>query len=90
MNEVSLKPVIEELESLFSKFNARFFADKLEKPVITVSPDHTRGAYSTLKSVIKLADKFNVDRDNAIQHFATLIHTMSQIATFQHWEGVDP
>lgn len=45
MNEVSLKPVIEELESLFSKFNSRFFADKLEKPVITVSPDHTRGAY---------------------------------------------
>lgn len=45
MNEVSLKPVIEELENLFSKFNARFFADKLEKPVITVSPDHTRGAY---------------------------------------------
>lgn len=38
MNEVSLKPVIAELEDLFSKFNARFFADKLEKPVITVSP----------------------------------------------------
>lgn len=31
MNEVSLKPVIEELENLFSKFNARFFADKLER-----------------------------------------------------------
>ena len=46
MNEVSLKPVIAELEDLFSKFNARFFADKLEKPVITVSPDHTRGAYA--------------------------------------------
>ena len=45
MNEVSLKPVIEELENLFSKFNARFFSEKLEKPVITVSPDHTRGAY---------------------------------------------
>lgn len=43
MNEVSLKPVIAELEDLFSKFNTRFFADKLEKPVITVSPDHTRG-----------------------------------------------
>ena len=38
MNEVSLKPVIAELEDLFSKFNTRFFADKLEKPVITVSP----------------------------------------------------
>lgn len=48
MNEVSLKPVIEELENLFSKFNARFFADKLEKPVITVSPDHTRGAYGVV------------------------------------------
>lgn len=48
MNEVSLKPVIEELENLFSKFNARFFADKLEKPVITVSPDHTRGAYPAI------------------------------------------
>lgn len=45
MNEVSLKPVIEELENLFSKFNARFFDGGLEKPVITVSPDHTRGAY---------------------------------------------
>ena len=40
MNEVSLKPVIEELENLFSKFNARFFDGGLEKPVITVSPDH--------------------------------------------------
>ena len=46
MNEVSLKPVIEELENLFSKFNARFFDGGLEKPVITVSPDHTRGAYA--------------------------------------------
>lgn len=45
MSEVSLKPVIEELEDLFSKFNKAFFEGKLEKPVITVSPDHTRGAY---------------------------------------------
>ena len=39
MNEVSLKPVIDELETLFSKFNKAFFEGKLEKPVITVSPD---------------------------------------------------
>lgn len=45
MTSASLKPVIEELESLFSKFNTRFFAGKLEQPVITVSPDTTRGAY---------------------------------------------
>jgi len=45
MNDASLKSVIEELENLFSKFNVRFFESKLEKPVITVSPDHTSGAY---------------------------------------------
>ena len=45
MSEVSLKPVIEELENLFSTFNRRFFESKLEASVITVSPDHTRGAY---------------------------------------------
>ena len=50
MNEVSLKPVIDELETLFSKFNKAFFEGKLEKPVITVSPDHTRGE---LKKAIK-------------------------------------
>lgn len=42
MNEVSLKPVIDELETLFSKFNKAFFEGKLEKPVITVSPDHNK------------------------------------------------
>ena len=31
MNEVSLKPVIDELETLFSKFNKAFFEGKLEK-----------------------------------------------------------
>lgn len=45
MDNASLKPVITDLESLFSKFNTRFFNDELQKPVITVSPDHTRGAY---------------------------------------------
>lgn len=32
MNEVSLKPVIEELENLFSKFNTRFFVCGVEIP----------------------------------------------------------
>lgn len=52
MNEVSLKPVIDELETLFSKFNKAFFEGKLEKPVITVSPDHTRGAYGWHKTTL--------------------------------------
>ena len=45
MTSASLKPIISELDSLFSTFNKAFFEGKLEKPVITVSPDSTKGAY---------------------------------------------
>ena len=45
MAEQSLKPIIEKLESLFSKFNEKFYAGELQRPVITVSPDAKRGAY---------------------------------------------
>jgi hypothetical protein len=45
MSNVSLQEVIGQLENLFLNFNKRFFNGKLEKPVITVSPDTTRGAY---------------------------------------------
>lgn len=45
MSETSLKPVIEKLENLFSKFNQEFYNGELQKPIITVSPDTTKGAY---------------------------------------------
>lgn len=45
MSEQSLKPVLEQLESLFSKFNEKFYNGELQRPVITVSPDTTKGAY---------------------------------------------
>ena len=45
MDEQSLKPVIENLEDLFSKFNKKFYNNELQKPIISVSPDTTRGAY---------------------------------------------
>ena len=45
MKETSLKPVIEKLETLFSKFNERFYNNELQTPIITVSPDTTKGAY---------------------------------------------
>lgn len=44
-NSVSLQVVIGKLETLFDKFNERFFKNELERPVITVSPDTTKGAY---------------------------------------------
>jgi len=48
VNEVenkSLHEIIEKLESLFSTFNKHFFNGELEKPIITISPDTTKGAY---------------------------------------------
>ncbi len=41
----SLSPVIVKLENLFSDFNNHFYNGELQKPVITVSPDTTKGAY---------------------------------------------
>ena len=44
MAEQSLKPIIDKLENLFSKFNEKFYNGELQAPVITVSPDTTKGA----------------------------------------------
>lgn len=38
-------------------------------------------------NIISIADKHNVDRDNAMQHFSQLISEMVQISTFSHWES---
>lgn len=35
--------------------------------------------------VIFIADKYNVDRDNAMQHFSQLLSAMVQISTFEHF-----
>ena len=45
MENKSLHSVIGKLENLFSKFNEHFFNGELEKPIITISPDTTKGAY---------------------------------------------
>lgn len=45
MFETSIKPIIEKLENLFLKLNKKFFNGELSFPVITVSPDTTKGAY---------------------------------------------
>lgn len=38
-----------------------------------------------VKKVIGLADKHNVDRDSAMEHFATVFKTMQEVSTFQNW-----
>lgn len=41
----SLQNTIQELEDLFEVFNSKYFEGNLSKPVITVSPDMTKGDY---------------------------------------------
>lgn len=45
MNNASLHEIIGQLETLFSKFNQKYFGNQVAKPVITVSPDTTQGAF---------------------------------------------
>lgn len=45
MERNSLENIIHELKDLFDLFNEKYFENKLSKPVITVSPDSTKGAY---------------------------------------------
>lgn len=47
--------------------------------------DFTGIVLSTVRQVIGLADKFNVDRDNALEHFAAIFKTMQEVFTFQNW-----
>lgn len=40
----------------------------------------------SIDKVIALADKYNVDRDNAMDYFATNVSTMTEISTFKNYE----
>ena len=47
--------------------------------------DFTWVVNGVVEKVISIADKHNIDRDNAIQHFATIFKAMTEITTFQNW-----
>lgn len=38
-----------------------------------------------IESVISVADKYNVDRNNAMEHFSQLLSATVQISTFEHY-----
>lgn len=43
-----------------------------------------------IENVIPIADKYNVDRNNAMEHFSQLLSAMVQLSTFEHYgEGGD-
>ena len=41
---------------------------------------------SSVDKVIALADKYNVDRDNAMNYFAMNVAAMTEISTFKNYE----
>lgn len=56
--EISLNPIIGKLESYFSKLNHEFYNGELKEPIISISPNTTRGkAYGWCTSWRAWADK---------------------------------
>lgn len=51
--------------------------------------DFTPLMLETVSKVIALADKHNVDRDNAVEHFAAILKTMQEIATYTDYQRED-
>ena len=47
----------------------------------------SRVVTNLISKVISVANKHNVDRDNAMEHFSTLLSGMVAISTFQNWGG---
>lgn len=85
MNEKYVEAV-ETLSELFNLFNAHLFNNEVEKPIITISPDTTSGAYGwcTTQKIWKADDKEYYEINICAEHLnrpikevcATLIHEM--------------
>lgn len=97
VENASIKVVIEKLESLFSKFNHRYYEGKIQKPVITVSPDTTKGAYGWCTSWKAWTDsnkedegyyEINICAEHLNRSFkevcATLLHEMVHFWNLQN------
>lgn len=87
--KATIKPMIEELESLFSKLNDRLFNGELETPVITIAPDTCRayGWFTTWRAWKETDDndsegyyEINVTSDylnrTPVEIAGTLLHEM--------------
>lgn len=67
--------------------NKEYLSDKEEKAFIK---ELTKKIINpTIDNVIALADKYNVDRDNAIESFSGIFNAMTKFCTFQNWKGGD-
>lgn len=85
---------VKTLEDLFNTFNAYLFNSEINHPVITISPDTTRGAYGwcTTQKVWKSSSdeyyEINICAEHLNRPFnevcATLIHEMVHLHNIEH------
>lgn len=40
-----------------------------------------------IPEVVRIADKFNYDRDSLMKYVANLFSTMAEVATIENWKG---
>lgn len=40
-----------------------------------------------IPEIVRIADKFNYDRDSLMRYVASLFSTMAEVATFENWKG---
>ena len=40
-----------------------------------------------IPEVVRIADKFNYDRDSLMQYVANLLSVMAEVATIENWKG---
>ena len=95
MCKPSIKTIVSNLESLFSKFNEQFYNNELQTPVITVSPDTTKGAYGWCTGWRAWKDgesegyyEINMCAEHLTRSFTevaeTLLHEMVHLYNLQH------
>ena len=91
---MTIAKTITNLEKLFDKLNKKYFGGELEKPVITIAPDTTKGAYGWCTSWKAWKDgeseSYEVNicseyLDRGILHVAeTLLHEMVHLYNLMH------
>lgn len=60
----------------------------LTGPELKAYIDEISGLISnTIPALIALADKYDVDRDDTVQHFAEIFGTLAEISTFNNYDA---
>ncbi len=69
---------------------------KIVQPPLIYLNDEEHAAYikdftgvvkGVIEKIIFIADKHSIDRDSAVQHFATFFKAMTEVSTFQNWDN---